>query len=1012
VTKTQQEKRRPEQLKLSLLGVCEVWLGTRKLSFRTRKVQALLVYLALEPGFHSRDKLLTLLWPEVDQSRGRANLRMALARLKDDLIDASSIVQVERDAISIETGSLELDVNVLEAAFNQNSDLLVNEEKLLQAVQVFRGDLLEGFNLEDAPEFDNWLMSEREMLRSRVDALLERLATLQRQAGKLGAALETAQRRIRLEPLNEAAHRQVIEIHLAGDNRSAVLEAYNACSALLQRELGLEPDAQTQELLGRIQTSSTTSSLLVQNPQPIEPSRLVGREREWAQMEQAWQAGQAIVLHGTPGVGKSRLILEFAASRGKYLHWFGRPGDASIPYGTHARTFKPLCEALGSAGLPSWARAELARIVPSLGEAPPSITNDAQRLRFLEAKAEALELFLAANHAAFVYDDLQFVDSASLEAAWYVLNKLLATGRGKPLPILGFRTDELSSQFLETLHQAVGAGIAAMIELKPLETQAVGQMLQDLKISDQLGPNLHRFTGGNPLFVLETLRSLTERGGLETLTPERFENRRRIAGLAGSPRVQAIIERRLERLSNAALDLSRVAAVMGEYFSFELGAKVLGKEIIETARVGAELESSQVLRGTRFSHDLIFETVLENIPESLLRILHGQVLKAFEGHDVGAVVRLKHALAAESAQAITQYALTAAEEASKLYAHEEIFSLLKQAATLFERLGLPTQAALILTTLAAAMTHTGRVLESLETHHQALRLYQNLGDDASLAQLHLQLSLLYRTLGEFGQSQHYAEMALNHYRQRHDLSHVARALWRLGEAHWWLRKFGDAQTCLIEALELGQQIADTEVTVWVQKTLGQTIYFLNQPEQALELLRTAVEQAAMLNDRIALGWVHFDMARVQLALGLYQDATLHNQAALELFEQSGHKAAIRVTKVELGQLAALEGRLIEARAALTQYHQEVLESRENDALFDMLIGDAVLLVKQNRQESAAELVLYILGQPLKDNPFAHVRAKQILQQLERELPPAKIAHLKAQAANKSLGQIVQLLETI
>ncbi len=1009
MTKTQQEKRRPEQLKLSLLGVCEVWLGSRKLSFRTRKVQALLVYLALEPGFHSRDKLMTLLWPDVDQSRGRANLRMALARLRDDLFDASSVVQVERDAISIQTQFLELDVHVLEAAFNQNSDVVSNlEEKLVHAVQVFRGDLLEGFNLEDAPEFDNWLMSEREMLRSRADALLERLATLQHQAGKLGAALETAQRRIRLEPLNEAAHRQVIEIHLASDNRSAVLEAYNACSAILQRELGLEPDAQTQGLLGRIQTSSVMTAV---NPQPIEPSRLVGREREWAQMEQAWQSGQAIVLHGTPGVGKSRLMLEFAASRGKYLHWFGRPGDASIPYGTHARTFKPLCEALGSVGLPAWVRAELARIVPSLGEAPPSITNDVERLRFLEAKAEALELFLAANHAAFVYDDLQFVDSASLEAAWYVLNKLLATG-GKLLPILGFRTNELSSQFLETLHQAVGSGIAAMIEVKPLETQAVGQMLQDLNLSEQLGPNVHRFTGGNPLFILETLRSLTERGGLETLTPERFENRRRSAGLARSPRVQAIIERRLERLSNTALDLSRVAAVMGEYFSFELGAKVLGKEIIETARVGAELESSQVLRGTRFSHDLIFETVLENIPESLLRILHGQVLKAFEGRDVPAVVRLKHALAAESAQAITQYALTAAKEASKLYAHEEIFSLLKQAATLFERLGLLAQAALILTTLAAAMTHTGRVVDSLETHHQALRLYQNLGDDASLAQLHLQLSLLYRTLGELQPSKQYAEMALDHYRQRNELSHVARALWRLGEAHWWLREFEQAQVCLTEALDLGRQISDSEVTVWVQKTLGQTAYFLGQPEQALELLQAAVEQAGILNDRIALGWVHFDMARVQLALGLYQDATLHNQAALELFEQSGHKAAIRVTKVELGQLAALTGKPIEAREALTQSHQEVLESRENDALFDMLVGDAVLLVKQNRQESAAELVLYILGQPLKDNPFAHVRAKQILKQLEQQLLPAKMAHVRAQSKNNGLGQIVQILETI
>jgi Bacterial transcriptional activator domain/AAA ATPase domain len=197
---------------------------------------------------------------------------------------------------------------------------------------------------------------------------------------------------VRLEPLNEAAHRQLIELHLASENRSAALEAYNNCRDILQRELGLEPDAQTQGLLGRIHGPGAVAKQAA--PLTIEPTYLVGREHEWTQMEAAWQAGQAIILHGPPGVGKSRLILEFAASRGNYLHWLGRPGDTLIPYGTHARTFRPLCETLNETGFPDWVRAELARIVPGLGVAPPPISSDAERLRFFEAKAEALERFL------------------------------------------------------------------------------------------------------------------------------------------------------------------------------------------------------------------------------------------------------------------------------------------------------------------------------------------------------------------------------------------------------------------------------------------------------------------------------------------------------------------------------------------------------------------------------------------------------------------------------------------
>ncbi len=244
-----------------------------------------------------------------------------------------------------------------------------------------------------------------------------------------------------------------------------------------------------------------------------------------------------------------------------------------------------------------------------------------------------------------------------------------------------------------------------------------------------------------------------------------------------------------------------------------------------------------------------------------------------------------------------------------------------------------------------------------------------------------------------------------------DQPHLARALWRLAEAHWWQREYQTAQVCFSEAYALAQQLGDTEVRVWVLKDLGQTAYFMDDREQAQHLLQSAVELAAALNDKIALGWVHFDLARVQLALGQYPNATQHNQAALELFEQSGHKAGIRASRIEL-QLAALSGKLEEAREALIQNHQAVLESRENDSLFDLLVGDAVLLKTQGRKEAATELVLYILARPQKDNPFAHVRAKQILQQLETELSTAQIAHARVLVSQMDLQQIAELLKTL
>ncbi len=647
---TRQIKPRLEQLKLLLLGDVEFKRGASALRFPRRKTWALLVYLALEPGPNSRDKLAALLWPDSDQ--GRTNLRTTVAELKAEL---SNHLRVWRDSVELDLQGLELDLRIAENAIQA----AYTETQLEAALKLFRGDLLEGFDLPDAPEFDDWLLAEREVVRGWRDSLLERLANLQSQAGKFAAALENAHQRLRLEPLNEAAHRQIIEIHLANGNRSAALEAFNTCHELLQRELGLEPDPQTQSLLGRFRASPAVLTAAVL---PTLQTRMVGREREWVLMEAAWQAGQAIIVHGAPGAGKSRLMLEFAASRGAYLHCLGRPGDALVSYGTHARTFKQITDTFDPAEIPQWVRRELSRIIPELGETPPPISSQDDKLRFFEAKAEMLRLYFAKGCAVMAFDDVQFVDAASLEAEFYALFKFLPAGPGMPRSIHSYRSDELSPVTKALIQQAVDSGIAALIEVRPLESADIGEILAGLEVSDQLAQPLHRFTGGNPLFLLETVRSLSQEGGLQSLTPEQFENRRRIKGLTRSPKVQAIIERRLSSLSPQARDLSRVAALMGEYFNLELGSKVLEKGLLETSQAAEELEATQVWQGDRFSHDLIFETTLEGIPNSLAPILHKRVMEVLQTVKTPFAVLAHHAYGGGQWKKALFYSIEAAHQ--------------------------------------------------------------------------------------------------------------------------------------------------------------------------------------------------------------------------------------------------------------------------------------------------------------------------------------------------------------
>ena len=659
-------------------GVPEVRSGARALRFRSRKTLALLAYLVLEPGLHARDKLAALFWPEAEASAGRASLRNALAQINSEL----GTLRSTREAVRWNLIDFDSDVRRLELAFRavNRTDATPDLESLLErAANSCRGELLEGVTLMDAPDFDDWLIARREIARGWLDGVLERLCGLYADSGRVPLALEVAQRRVRLEPLNESAHQGVIGLHLRSGNRTAALEAYRACKAILETELGLEPSTETETLLDRASESPKVEPPTEERPSnPPSQTRLIGRGEAWARMEDAWNRDQTIFVCGEAGTGKTRLVQEFLATKaGPIFFHSPRPGETSVPYATQVNGLRQIMAALPDLKLEPWVRRELSRVVPELGERPQEpIASQEDKLRLFDAFSEIVHMGLCRVTAA-VTEDLQYIDAFSLEISMYMTSKWSVTG-GPCRFINTFRANELSPAMTLGLRGLVDSGLGVLIELEPLLADGVGEMLADLVSDsssnaerDDLAAALHRFTGGNPLFVLETVRALTARGSLESLTADRFENRRRVAGLPRTPKVQMVIQRRLERLSAAARDLAQVAAVAGEHFTLELGAKVLETPILELSRTAVELEAAHVWRGLRFSHDLLFETTLENIPESFSLLLHGRVLDALEGASVPAAVLAEHAFATCRWQKAFQYSLDAAEFAGEVYAARE-----------------------------------------------------------------------------------------------------------------------------------------------------------------------------------------------------------------------------------------------------------------------------------------------------------------------------------------------------
>jgi predicted ATPase/DNA-binding SARP family transcriptional activator/Tfp pilus assembly protein PilF len=322
------EKPSSSQLKLRLLGPPQVELDGKKVEIKRRKALALLVYLAVSLAAHTRETLATLLWPEHDHSKAFAYLRTTLWTLNKAL--GESWLQVDREMVAIAPeANLWVDAHVFSAAFRKGeSQTPANITRLIEAVELYQGDFLAGFNLPDSPAFDEWQFFERERLQSEFSELLDTLVENFISTGEFESAIPYARRRLALDNLHEPAHRQLLSLFAWSGQRSAALRQYNEFVALLDTELGVSPEPQTTDLYQAILEKRLPPPTTAQpSPQPESRYRarrshlppqatgFVGREIELDAITEmlAETNCRLVSVVGPGGIGKTRLAIQVAS---------------------------------------------------------------------------------------------------------------------------------------------------------------------------------------------------------------------------------------------------------------------------------------------------------------------------------------------------------------------------------------------------------------------------------------------------------------------------------------------------------------------------------------------------------------------------------------------------------------------------------------------------------------------------------------------------------------------------
>lgn len=661
-------------LALDLLGPVRLRQAEQALPLTVRKTAALLVLLALT-GRPSRARLADCLWPALDESTGRRNLRRELARLRE--LGATDLVRADGDQLYLAPGV------AVDLAPERSEELLVR----------WRGPLAEGLDLPDAPAFMTWLAGERERLQHRWREAMDEAVARAEAGGNVAQALTLLDALLADDPLQERHHRRAMQLLGDSGRRDEALARYRRCRDLLQAELGLPPMAETEALAAslrsdvrvgtRIPTTVSVSPLPPGMPWLPAEMPFVGREAEVAWLERAWCSGGPVLVEGEGGIGKTRLVTDVAAAQGPYAHMRCQPADAEVPLASVARALRMLCGGPpDTAALPPWVGPELARLLPELGPAPPPLRSEPERLRFGEAVAIAWDQWARGNFDAVLLDDWHLADEASAALLPQIIARRTGVD-GAPLRELIVYRPELGAAAARRLKRLRDGG-AAHLRLEPLAPEAVLELLQRLSgvaRPARFAQRIADATGGHPFLVAETLRHLVEAGELRTdaagvwHTPydDATEDYRELP-LPASAR-EAVLGR-VQRLGESARRVLGAAALAGEPFDATLLAPACGLSEVEAELALEQALVARLVRerddaGWAFAHDLVAQSLLSDLDPARRRSAHRRLaVGAAASGAAPARVAAHHEAGGEPRRAIA-WRCRAARSAFDLHALDE-----------------------------------------------------------------------------------------------------------------------------------------------------------------------------------------------------------------------------------------------------------------------------------------------------------------------------------------------------
>jgi ATP/maltotriose-dependent transcriptional regulator MalT len=625
---------------------------------------------------------------------------------------------------------------------------------------------------------------------------------------------------------------------------------------------------------------------------------IIGREREIQQLEESLGKAQGgepglVLVSGEAGIGKTSLLdelLDIAARQG-CLTVSGRASefDQDTAFGIFIDALDDHLAALEPKAQESLAidrQGAIAAVFPSLvtlGDQLEYPVTATERYRAHQATRELLERLAARRTLVLVLDDVQWADSASIELISYLLRH---PPQAEVMIAMGYRTGHSSgsARLLREIHTSS----AESVELGPLPLEVVTEMV------GVGGEDIHRLSGGNPLYAMQLAQS-----GFSSTELERS------FGLPVPSAVASMIEARLEGLAEGPRSLALAAAVAGDPFEVDVVAAALDRvedevlDDLDVLVVAAMIMTGDTPRRLQFRHPIVRSAIYRVTPPSALLRCHQRIAthltnlgrpagevafhleqSAVRG-DLGAIAMLRRAGEEAAASAPT----------SAIRWFNAALSLLPETESV--------QRAELSWALGQSLSVVGRPTEALSSLEQALSLMP-LGDPdrvsvvVACAELESQLGHYEDARARLRRAS--KELPADRIRDETELL-IALALNDFYGGH-----YSESLEWGSRAGQLAEQSADVALTAASLATMAMSAAIAGDVESALELHGRARELVDDLDDDLVAERLDAlsSLAAAEVYLDRFDDAARHAERCMSLSRRYGDTAKLPVTAVVLG----------------------------------------------------------------------------------------------------------------